>query len=134
LEDNGIIVQYSMPGEPQQNGVAERRNCTLMDMVHSMLSYSTLPASLWMEVLKTAPHILNRVPSKAVSSTPYELWTRRKLSLSYLHVWGCAAEAKLFNPHIVKLDPKTVSYHFKSKAYMLTFCLLQFMIETKIVT
>ena len=53
-----------MPGDPQQNGVAERRNRTLMDMVRSMLSYSTLSVNLWMEALKTATHILNRVPNK----------------------------------------------------------------------
>ena len=55
-----------MPGEPQQNGVAEHRNRTLLDMVRSMLSYSSLPVELWMEALKTAAHILNRVPSKSV--------------------------------------------------------------------
>jgi hypothetical protein len=84
----------------------------LMDMVRSMLSYSTLPISLWMEALKTAVHILNRVPSKSVPKTLYEMWTDRKSTLNYLHVWGCPAEARLFNQNIGKLDPKTVSYHF----------------------
>ena len=111
-----------MPGDPQQNGVAERRNRTLMDMVRSMMSYSTLPLSLWMEALKTAIHILNRVPSKSVLRTPYELWTGRKPSVNHLRVWGSPAEAKVFNPNIGKLDPKTVSCHFigypeKSKGY-----------------
>jgi hypothetical protein len=64
LRENDIVAQYSTPDEPQQNGVAEMRNRTLMDMVSSMLSYSTLPLGLWMEALKTAMHILNRVPSK----------------------------------------------------------------------
>jgi transposase InsO family protein len=58
-KENGIVTQYSTPGEPQQNGVAERCNRTLMDMVRSMTSYSTLPISLWMEALKTVIHILN---------------------------------------------------------------------------
>jgi hypothetical protein len=114
LQKNGIVTQYSMPGDPQQNGVAERRNRTLIDMVRSMLSYSTLPIRLWMEALKTAVHILNRVPSKSVPKTPYEMWTDRKLTLNYLHMWGCPTEAKLFNLSIRKLDPKTVSYHFIS--------------------
>ena len=77
-----------MPGEPQQNGVAERRNRTLLDMVRSMLSYSNLPVELWMEALKTAAHILNWV----------QLWNGRKPSHNYLKVWGCPAEAKLFDP------------------------------------
>jgi hypothetical protein len=55
-----------MPGEPQQNGIAERQNRTVMDMVRSMLSYSNLPVKLWMKALKTVMHILNRVPSKSV--------------------------------------------------------------------
>ena len=65
-----------------------------------------------MEVLKTAIHILNRVPSKSVLKTSYELWTGREPSLNHLHVWGCPAEAKVFNPNIGKLDFKTVSCHF----------------------
>jgi transposase InsO family protein len=56
LQENDIVAQYSTLGEPQQNGVAERRNRTLMDMVRSMLSYSTLPVNLWMEALKTGCH------------------------------------------------------------------------------
>jgi transposase InsO family protein len=55
LQENGIVAQHSTPGEPQQNGVAKRRNRTLMDMVRSMLSYSTLPVNLWMEALKPPP-------------------------------------------------------------------------------
>jgi hypothetical protein len=101
-----------MPVDPQQNGVAERHNRTLIDMVRSMLSYSKVPISLWMEALKTAAQILNRVPSKSVPKTPYEIWTGRNPTLNYLHVWGCPAEAKLFNPSIGKLDSKTVSCHF----------------------
>jgi hypothetical protein len=109
-----------MLGEPQHNGVAKRRNCTLMDMVRSMLSYSTLLVNLWMETLKTA--ILNCVPSKSVSKTPYELWTGREPSLNYLRVQGCPAEAKVFNPNSGKLDNKIVSCHFigypdRSKGY-----------------
>jgi hypothetical protein len=83
-----------------------------MDMMRSMLSYSTLPISLWMEALKTIVHILNQVPSKSVSKTPYELWTCRKSTLNYLHVWDYPVEAKLFNPSVGKLDPKIVSCHF----------------------
>jgi hypothetical protein len=77
---------------------------------------------LWMEALKTATHILNKVPSKSVPTTPYELWTGREPSLRYMRVWGCPVEAKVFNPNIGILDPKTVSCHFigyteKSKGY-----------------
>jgi len=83
-----------------------------MDMVRSMMSYSTLPINLWMEALKKAIYILNRVPSKSAPKTPYELWTGREPSLNHFRVWGCPVEAKVFNPNIGKLDPKTVSCHF----------------------
>lgn len=86
LEECGIVPQYTMPGTPRQNGVSERRNRTLKDMVRSMINNSSLPNSLWGEALKTAVYILNRVPSKAVSKTPYELWTGKKPSLRHFHV------------------------------------------------
>ena len=121
-KDHGIIIQYNMSGTPQQNGVEERRNRTLMDMVRSMLANSNLTEFLWTEALKTAVHILNRVPSKSVPKTPYEIWTGRKPSLRYLRVWGCPAEAKLYNPQSRKLYLKTIScfsigYPERSKGY-----------------
>ena len=62
-----------MPDKPSMNGVAERWNQTLKDMVRNMVSHSSLPDSLWGEALKTTAYILNSVPSKAVNKTP--LWT-----------------------------------------------------------
>ena len=86
------------------------------------MSYSSVPESMWGEALRTAMYILNRVPSKSVSSTPFELWTSRKPSLRHLHIWGCPAEIRVFNPHEKKLDPRTISGYFigypeKSKGY-----------------
>jgi hypothetical protein len=91
-------------------------------MVCSMLSNSMVPLGLWIKALKTIAHIINRVSSKSVPKTPYELWTGRKSSINYLHIWGCPAEAKIFNSQLVKLDLKTISCHFigypdKSKGY-----------------
>ena len=108
LEKHGIRAQYTMPGTPQQNGVAERCNRTLMEMVRSMMSHSSVPISLWGEALKTAMYILNKVPSKAVPKTPFELWTGRKPSLRHIHIWGCPAEASLYNPHEKKLDSRMI--------------------------
>ena len=62
-----------MPGSPEQNGVSERHNRTLKDMIRSMLSRSNLPNFFWGEAIKTAMYILNRVPSKSISKTPFEL-------------------------------------------------------------
>ncbi|BBH07046.1 hypothetical protein Prudu_018854 [Prunus dulcis] len=112
LQDCGIIAQYTNPGTPQENGVSERRNRTLKDMVRSMICNTDLPKFLWGDAIKTANYILNRCPSKSVPKTPFELWNKRKPSLNHLHVWGCRAEAKVYNPELAKLDPKTVSCRF----------------------
>ncbi|WVZ52985.1 hypothetical protein U9M48_003980 [Paspalum notatum var. saurae] len=60
---------------PQWNGVSERRNRTLLDMVRSMMSQTNLPLSFWGYAPKTAAFTLNRIPSKFVEKTPYEIWT-----------------------------------------------------------
>ena len=57
------------------NGIAERWNQTLQDMVRSMMAESSLHIRLWGEDLKTAIYLLNRVPTKATIKTSYELWT-----------------------------------------------------------
>ena len=77
LTKNGIISQLTAPGIPQQNGVAERRNRTLLDLVRFMLSYSTLPICFWGYVLNTAMHLLNLVPTKSIPKTPIELRIER---------------------------------------------------------
>ena len=58
LTQEGIVSQLSAPGTPQQNVVAERRNRTLLDMVRSMLSYSSLPISFWGYILETTTYLL----------------------------------------------------------------------------
>ena len=77
-----------------------------------MISNLTLLEFLWGEPLKTIVQILNRVPTKAVLKTPYELWVDRKSTFNYLHVWGCPSEVKILYPQIKKLDSKTISCSF----------------------
>ncbi|BFG24650.1 hypothetical protein CerSpe_109240 [Prunus speciosa] len=69
LQQEGIIAQYTNPGTPQQNGIAERRNRTLKDMIRSMMCCTNLPIFLWGEALKIANYILNRVPTKSINNT-----------------------------------------------------------------
>ncbi|GKA14639.1 zinc finger, CCHC-type containing protein [Tanacetum coccineum] len=70
----GIIHQTTAPYTPQQNGVSERKNRALKEMVNSMLSYSGLSEGFWGEAMLTACYLLNRVPNKNNKITPYELW------------------------------------------------------------
>ena len=58
------------------------------------MSQSDLLISFWGYALETAAFILNRVPSKAVEKTPYEMWTEKTPSLSFLKIWGCEAYVK----------------------------------------
>ncbi|GKB27442.1 retrotransposon protein, putative, ty1-copia subclass [Tanacetum coccineum] len=107
LKDHGIIAHRTPPYTPQHNGVSERRNRTLLDMVRSMMSQTTLPKSFWDYALETAARILNMVPTKKVEKTPYEVWHGQAPKLSYLKVWGCEALVKrdtLTKPD--KLEPR----------------------------
>ena len=73
LKEYGIVSQLTPPRTPQWNGVSERRNRTLLDMVRSMMSQTDLPISFWGYALETAAFILNRISSKAVEKTSYEI-------------------------------------------------------------
>ncbi|KAL0285974.1 UNVERIFIED_CONTAM: hypothetical protein Sradi_7159100 [Sesamum radiatum] len=73
---------------PQLNGVAERKNRTLLDMVRSMMSFMELPPSLWGYALETAAKLLNIALSKSVPQMPYEVWHGKPASYKYLRVWG----------------------------------------------
>ena len=91
LKQSGIVLQLMPLGTPQRNGVSERRNHTLLDMVRSMMYLTDLPLLFWGYALETAAFTLNRAPSKSVETTPYELWFGKKLKLTFLNVWGCDA-------------------------------------------
>jgi hypothetical protein len=104
LKASRIVSQLTPPGTQQRNGVSERQNRTLLDMVRSMMSLTELPLSFWGYALETAVFTLNRAPSKSVEMTPYELWFGAKPNLSFLKVWGCEAYVKRLMPD--KLEPK----------------------------
>ncbi|GJS00466.1 retrovirus-related pol polyprotein from transposon TNT 1-94 [Tanacetum coccineum] len=102
LKACGIVQQFTPPYTPQHNGVSERRNRTLLDMVRSMMNLTTLPLSFWDYALESATRILNMVPTKKVDKTPYELWYGKVPNLSYLKVWGCEALVKRDTPDKLK--------------------------------
>ena len=77
-EENGLIHQRSASYTPQQNGLAERKNRTLVDILNAMIISAKLPFNLWGETLLTACHVHNRVLCKKIQSSPYELWNGRK--------------------------------------------------------
>ncbi|KAJ9568333.1 hypothetical protein OSB04_004299 [Centaurea solstitialis] len=105
LMECGIVSQLTPPYTPQMNGVSERRNRTLLDMVRTMMCHSMLPISFWGHALETAAHILNRAPTNSVEKTPYELWKGKKPNISFLKIWGCEVYVK--RPTSEKLKPKS---------------------------
>ncbi|GJR62244.1 zinc finger, CCHC-type containing protein [Tanacetum coccineum] len=118
----GIIHETTAPYTPQQNGVAERKNRALKEMVNSMLSYSGLSEGFWGEAMLTACYLLNRVPNKRNKTTPYELWYKKRPNLAFLRVWGCRAVVRLPDPKRKTLGEKGidcifVGYAEHSKAY-----------------
>jgi hypothetical protein len=86
LKQCGIVPQLTPPGTPQRNGMFKKRNQTLLDMVRSMMSQTNLPLSFWGYALETIAFVLNRVPTKSVERTTYEIWTGKHLRLSFLKV------------------------------------------------
>nr|GEY06345.1 retrotransposon protein, putative, Ty1-copia subclass [Tanacetum cinerariifolium] len=113
LKDHWIIAHRTPPYTPQHNGVLERRNRTLLDMVRSMMSQTTLPKSFWDYALETAARIHNMVQTKKVEKTPYEVWHGQAPQFSYLKFWGCEALIKLdtlTKPD--KLEPRSIKCIF----------------------
>ncbi|GJT04270.1 zinc finger, CCHC-type containing protein [Tanacetum coccineum] len=122
FQSTGIIHQTTAPYTPQQNGVSERKNRTLKEMVNSMLCYSGLSDGFWGEAMLTACYLLNRVPNKRNKVTPYELWHKKVPKLSYLRVWGCRAVVRLTDPKINNIgqrgiDCVFIGYPENSKCY-----------------
>lgn len=76
-----------MPSVSHQNGIAERRNYMLKEMVRATVSYSTISIFLWSEAIEIAIYILNWVPPKAIPKNPSKLWIGRKPSLGYVLIW-----------------------------------------------
>ena len=90
LSDEGIKHQYSAPYTPQQNGVAERKNRTLMDAARTMMAEFKSPYNFWAEAINTACHASNRLYlRKGLNKTPYEILTGNKPNLKYFRVFGC---------------------------------------------
>ncbi|GKA62332.1 zinc finger, CCHC-type containing protein, partial [Tanacetum coccineum] len=117
----GIIHETTAPYTSQQNGISERKNRVLKEMVNSMLSYSGLSQGFWGEAMLTACYLLNRVP-KRNKVTPYELWTKKKPNMNYLRVWGCRAVVRLLDQKLKTLGERGiecifVGYAEHSKAF-----------------
>ena len=108
LKKEGIKHEFTVPKTPEQNGVAERMNRTLIETVRSMLADSELPKRFWAEALATAVYLRNRSPTTAVKQmTPFEAFTGKKPNVENLRIFGCDAYAHTPKDERKKLDSKT---------------------------
>ncbi|KAH9679155.1 hypothetical protein KPL71_026007 [Citrus sinensis] len=101
---HGMVRHKTVRHTPQQNGLAERMNRTLIDKVRCMLIHSKLPMSLWAEALETAYYIVNRSPSSGINfRTPYELWSGKPADYSHFRIFGFLTYAHVKQG---KLEPR----------------------------
>ena len=120
---NGIVRQLKAAYTPQQNGVAERKNRMIMNMVRCMLTEKLVPKIFWPEAVNWAIHLLNRCPTFAVKDkTPEEAWSGFKPSVEYFKVFSCIGHVHIPDKHRQKLDDKSHRCVFlglsqESKAY-----------------
>ncbi|KAI3715360.1 hypothetical protein L6452_22340 [Arctium lappa] len=123
LESVGISHQYSAARTPQQNGVVERRNRTLVEAARTMLSQSDLPLFLWAETVSTACHTQNRsIIHCRFQKTPYELINNRTPTIKYFHIFGCKCfvlnDRESLNKFSAKADEGIfIGYSSTSAAY-----------------
>ena len=121
LKTEGVKHERTKPKTPEQNGVAERMNRTLVEAVRTMLS-------TWAEALATAVYLRNRDPTKAVKGmTPFEALTGERPNVEHLKTFGCVAYAHIPKDERQKLDSKArkcifLGYGTDTKGYRLYDC------------
>jgi hypothetical protein len=107
-KEKGIQWKPTVPYAPEQDGVAERVNRTILDRLRTILSDTGLQKDLWAEILSTVVYLKNRSPMTAnkEGKTPFEMWYGRKPALEHLRVVGCPAYYHLPKTGQKKLDPR----------------------------
>jgi hypothetical protein len=123
LEEKGIKHEFSAPYTPQQNGVVERKNMTIIDMARTMLGEFKTPERFWSEVVNIACHAVNRVYlHRLLKKTSYELLTGNKPNVSYFRVFGSKCYILVKKGRNSKIAPKAVEgfllgYDSNTRAY-----------------
>ena len=109
-KQEGIVRHHTIPYTPQQNGVAERMNRTIISKARCMLFNAGMDRYFWVEAASTACYLINRSPSIALNKkTPIEVWSDTPSDYSHLKVFGCTAYAYIDNG---KLEPRAAKCVF----------------------
>ena len=112
LLDKGIRLETSAPHTPEQNGVSERANRTIVEGARSLLHAKRLPLELWAEAVSCTVYTLNRVSSKVSPTTPYRVWYGSKPDVSHLRIFGSTAFIHIPKAERRKLDSKSIKCYF----------------------
>jgi transposase InsO family protein len=121
----GIKREYTVPYNPQQNGVAERKNRSIVEATKAMIHDQSLPMFLWAEASMTAVYVQNRSPHKILKNmTPEEAFTGVKPEVGHFRIFGCLVYIHVPKEKRTKLDPSGrkgtfVGYSESSKAYQI---------------
>lgn len=124
-KDSGIRRQFTVPYSPEQNGMSERMNRTLVERAKCLLIDAKVPKKFWAEAVSTAAYLINRSPTKAIDyKTPEEKWTGVKPNIKNIRVFGCRAFVHVPKEKRLKWDSKAnelifVGYCPESKGYRL---------------
>jgi hypothetical protein len=119
----GIHRQLTTAYSSHQNGLAERKNMTILEGIRSVVAGTKIPRYLWEEIAKAVNYIQNRCPTKAIKlKTPEEMYTGIRPNISHFRVLGCVAYCHIPDAKRTKLEPKAVTtilvgYDESSKAY-----------------
>ena len=105
-KDVGIKRELTTPYNPQQNGVAEGKNRTIMEAVKTMIHDQDLPMCLWAELVMTIVYVQNRLSHSALGfKTPEEMFIGKKLEVSHLRIFGCPIFIHIPKEKRNKLEP-----------------------------
>ncbi|RVW79987.1 Retrovirus-related Pol polyprotein from transposon TNT 1-94 [Vitis vinifera] len=115
-DDQGIRRELTAAYTPQQNGVSERKNRIILNMVRSLLARDKIPKSFWPEAVNWSIHVLNRSLTFSVQNmTPEEAWSGRKPTVDHFKIFGCIAYAHVPDEKRKKLDDKGEKCVFSSR-------------------
>jgi transposase InsO family protein len=112
-KENGIQKQFIVSHTPQQNGIVERKNRTLVECAHSMLQGKHISNGFWAEALNTAVYLKNISPTKKLEfQTPFEVFNGYKPEVKHLRIFGCKSFAHIPKDDRRKLDAKSLECVF----------------------